>query len=162
MSHIEIDAQQSLYNMLERNTDSYHNIPLAYRTEREVLPTVRKYGQAFLPYSPLFQGLLAGKFKNGINFSERDIRGANPKFSPDRFTQYYDGYLKIQAIADEIGKPVGQLALNWLRQKPEVTSIINGIGSLTQLQDNVASTQWDIPADYIAKIDAAVAPFENL
>ena len=162
MSHIEIDAQQSLYNMFERNTDSYHNIPLAYRTEREVLPTVRKYGQAFLPYTPLFQGLLAGKFKNGVNFSERDIRGQNPKFSPDRFRQYYEGYLKIQAIADEMGKPVGQLALNWLRQKPEVTSIINGIGSLTQLQDNIASTQWDIPAEYMAKIDAAIAPFENL
>jgi aryl-alcohol dehydrogenase-like predicted oxidoreductase len=162
MNYIDIDVQQGLYNMFERNADSYHNIPLAYRTEREMLLTVRKYGQAFLPYSPLFQGLLAGKFKNGVNFSKRDIRGENPKFSTDRFQRYYEGYLKIQAIADEMEKPVAQVALNWLRQKPEVTSIINGISSMAQLQENVASTQWDIPIDYMTKIEAAIAPFENM
>ena len=48
-----VHCQQSLYNMLERNTTSYHGIPLEYRTEAEVLPAVRKHGQAFLPYSPL-------------------------------------------------------------------------------------------------------------
>jgi aryl-alcohol dehydrogenase-like predicted oxidoreductase len=70
--------------------------------------------------------------------------------------------LKIQAVADEMKKPVVQLALNWMRQKPEVTSIINGVASLAQLQENIASTQWDIPSDYMAKIDAAIAPFEDL
>jgi aryl-alcohol dehydrogenase-like predicted oxidoreductase len=162
MNYIDIDAQQGLYNMFERNADSYHNIPLAYRTEREMLSTVRKYDQAFLPYSPLFQGLLAGKFKNGINFSKRDIRSENPKFSSGRFQQYYEGYLKVQAIAYEMEKPIVQVALNWLRQKPEVTSIINGIASTAQLQENIASTQWDIPIDYMAKIDAAIASFENI
>jgi aryl-alcohol dehydrogenase-like predicted oxidoreductase len=162
MNYIDIDVQQGLYNMFERNADSYHNIPLAYRTEREMLPTVRKYGQVFLPYSPLFQGLLAGKFKNGVNFSKRDIRDENPKFSTGRFQQYYEGYLKIQTIADEMGKPIVQVALNWLRQKPEVTSIINGVSSTAQLQKNITSTEWDIPIDYMTKIDAAIAAFENL
>lgn len=54
MTMVSVDCQQSLYNMLERNTTSYHGIPLPYRTEDEVLPNVKKNGQAFLPYSPLF------------------------------------------------------------------------------------------------------------
>ena len=55
---LEIHGQQSLYNMLERNTGSYHGISLEYKTEDEVLPHVREKGQAFFPYSPLFQGLM--------------------------------------------------------------------------------------------------------
>lgn len=65
--------------MLERNPQTYHGIPLEYKTEAEILPQVKKYGQAYLPYSPLFQGLLAGKFLNGIDFSANDIRNANPE-----------------------------------------------------------------------------------
>ncbi len=61
-----------------------------------------------------------------------------------------------------MGKPIAQVALNWLRQKPEVTSIINGVSSISQLQKNIASTEWDIPDDYMAKINQAIAPFENL
>ncbi|NLF26978.1 MAG: aldo/keto reductase [Clostridiales bacterium] len=162
MEIVDIDEQQGLYNMFERNTGSYHGIPLAYRTEKEMLPTVRKYGQAFLPYSPLFQGLLAGKFRDGLSFSARDIRSENPKFAEGRFEVYYERYKRIQTIADEMERPIAQVALNWLRQKPEVTSIINGVSSLSQLRKNVASTEWDIPDDYMAKINQAIAPFENL
>lgn len=162
MTMVDVDCQQGLYNMLERNTSSYHGIPLAYKTEKEMLPNVRKYGQAFLPYSPLLQGLLAGKFRDGINFSSRDIRSENPKFSPEKFGPYYEGYKKIQAIADEMEKPISQVALNWLRQNDAVTSIINGISSLDQLDKNIACTTWDIPDNYMAKLNAAIAEFENM
>lgn len=162
MTMVDIDEQQGLYNMFERNTDSYHNIPLAYKTEKEMLPNVHKYGQAFLPYSPLFQGLLAGKFKNGINFSARDIRNENPKFSKDRFEVYYEGYKRVQAIADEMEKPIAQVAINWLRQKEDVTSIINGVSSLSQLEKNVSAMEWDISDEYMAKLNAAIAEFEDM
>ncbi|MGE5495967.1 MAG: aldo/keto reductase [Burkholderiales bacterium] len=162
MSMIEINAQQGLYNMLERNTSSYHGIPLEYKTEKEMLVTVRKEGQAFLPYSPLFQGLLAGRFKGGHRFSKKDIRNENPKFFGETYEKYYKGYEEIQAIADEIGRPVNELAINWLRQKPEVTSIINGVSSLQQLQKNIDSIKWDISDEYMAKIETIIAPFEDM
>ena len=160
MTMVDIDSQQGLYNMLERNTDSYHNIPLAYKTEREMIPTALKYGQAFLPYSPLFQGLLTGRFNAGIPFSARDIRNDNPKFGPDQFPKYQAAALKLQAIADEMGKPLAQVALNWLRQKPGVTSIINGVSSLAQLQKNIDSTEWDIPGEYMDRLGEVIASFE--
>lgn len=162
MKLVDIDAQQGLYNMLERNTDSYHNIPLQYRTEKEMLPTVRKYGQAFLPYSPLFQGLLAGAFNKGLPFSSKDIRNQNPKFSDENFGKYHEASIKLQGIADDMGRPLVQMALNWLRQIPEVTSIINGVSSLRQLESNIASTHWDIAPEYMNKINEVIAPFENV
>ncbi len=161
-SMIEINAQQGLYNMLERNTLSYHGIKLEYRTEKEMLVTIRKYGQAFLPYSPLFQGLLAGRFASGHRFSKNDIRSANPKFFGETFDKYYKAYEKLQALADEMGHPINELAINWLRQKPEVTSIINGVSSLQQLQKNIDSLSWDISDENMAEIEAIIAPFEDV
>jgi len=161
MSMIEINAQQSLYNMLERNTRSYHGIPLEYRTEKDVLPVVLKEGQAFLPYSPLFQGLLAGKFTLENKFSARDIRSANPKLSGEAFMEYYACYEKLKAVADQIGKPINELAINWLRQKEEVTCIIGGASSIAQLDKNVEAVEWDIADETMTQIDAIIEPFED-
>lgn len=159
---VGVDAQQGLYNMLERNTDSYHNIPLAYKTEDEMLPNVRKYGQAFLPYSPMFQGLLAGKFKDGNYLSKRDIRNENPKLSSPLFEKYMEGYKKLQAFADEIGRPINEIAVNWLRQKPEVTSIIGGVSSIAQLNKNMAALEWDIDEEVMLKINEIIEPFREI
>lgn len=162
MSMIEINAQQGLYNMLERNTSSYHGIPLAYKTEKEMMVTVREHGQAFLPYSPLFQGLLAGGFASEHRFSEDDIRNENPKFFGETYVLYYQAYEKLQALADRMEHPINELAINWLRQKPEVTSIINGVSSLKQLQKNVDSLSWDILNENMAEIETIIAPFEEI
>lgn len=161
MSMIDIHEQQGLYNMLERNTDTYHNISLEYKTEKEMIPTVRKYGQAFLPYSPLFQGLLAGKFSRGKNFSDKDIRNENPKLSGETFLEYYACYEKLDEIAKEMEKPINELAFNWLRQIPEVTSIIGGASSIAQLEKNIHALTWDITDDEMKRINETIAPFEN-
>ncbi|WP_367565320.1 aldo/keto reductase [Lacrimispora sp.] len=162
MEYTDVHCQQSLYNMLERNTDSYHSIPLEYKTEKEVLPNVRKFGQAFLPYSPLFQGLLAGKFHSGTNFSESDIRNANPKLAGPAFQQYFNGAEQIKRIAEEYGKPMNEVALNWLRQKGEVTSIIGGASTVEQLEQNIQCTTWDIDDEMMEKINKVLEPFENM
>lgn len=162
MEYISVDCQQSLYNMLERNPTTYHGIELDYLTEKEVLPNVKKYGQAFLPYSPLFQGLLAGKFLDGIDFSKRDIRNENPKLVGERFQVYQDGARRLKAFADEAGHPMNEMALNWLRQKEEVTSIIGGASSVEQLEKNIHCTTWDLTEEELKKIDEILEPFENL
>jgi aryl-alcohol dehydrogenase-like predicted oxidoreductase len=162
ISMIEINSQQGLYNMLERNTNSYHTIPLEYKTEQEMLPTVKRYGQAFLPYSPLFQGLLTGRFKMGKNFSDRDIRNENPKLIGDSFRIYYEASVELKEIAYKIGRPMNQMAINWLRQKPEVTSIIGGASSIDQLNKNVDSCTWDISGETMAEIEKVIKPFENM
>ncbi len=162
MSMISVDCQQSLYNMLERNPASYHGIALDYRTELEVLPNVKKYGQAFLPYSPLFQGLLTGRFLNGVDFSSHDIRNANPKLTGNDFTVYLKAAREIKVLSDEMGHPMNEVALNWLRQKPEVTSIIGGASSVEQLEKNINCLTWNISDDDMKKINLVLRPFEDL
>lgn len=162
MSMIEISAQQSLYNMLERNTNSYHNIPLDYRTEDEVLPMVKRHQQAFLPYSPLFQGLLSGAFKRGGNFSGNDIRNANPKLKGDLFEKYYEGALVVGDFAEKIGRPLNEVAFNWLRQKEEVTSIIAGASNITQLEKNIHATTWDLTEEELKEIETIIEPFKTI
>ncbi|HYE68714.1 MAG TPA: aldo/keto reductase [Anaerovoracaceae bacterium] len=159
MKMISVDCQQSLYNMLERNPVSYHGIPLSYLTEEEVLPTVRKYGQAFLPYSPFFQGLLAGRFLNGIDITSHDIRNANPKLFGEPFEVYVKAARQIKAFADEMGRPMNEVSLNWLRQKPEVTSIIGGASTLEQLKKNLHCVTWDIRDSEMQKINQILEPF---
>ena len=162
MSMIEINSQQSLYNMFERNTNSYHNIPLEYKTEQEILPLVKEYGQAFFPYSPLFQGLLVGRFLEKGNFSEKDIRTANPKLNGEALKTYQLGVVELNEFAKKIGKPLNEIVINWLRQKEEITSIISGASSMLQLEKNIHSTTWDLVEDELKEIEKIIKPFKNM
>jgi aryl-alcohol dehydrogenase-like predicted oxidoreductase len=154
-----VHCRQSLYNMLERNPESYHGIAPDYRTEDEVLPTVKKYGQAFLPYSPLFQGLLAGKFSKGITFLQKDIRMANPQFSGGNFEKYRGAAVRIEAAGRRIGRPINEIAFNRLRRNPEVTCIIAGASSVEQLQKNVKSVEWDLDDMAAKEFELFLPPF---
>jgi len=160
MQYTDVECQQSLYNMLERNTSSYHGIPLEYACEDEVIPNVLKWGQVFLPYSPLFQGLLTGRFSQGKYFSKDDIRNANPKFAGDAIDKYLNAANEIQKVADEIGRPMSQVALNWLRSNPAVTSIISGASSVQQLESNVACCSWDLDRETLDRLDKITEPFQ--
>lgn len=162
MSMIEINSQQSLYNMFERNTDSYHNIPLEYKTEDEILPLVKEYGQAFFPYSPLFQGLLVGRFLEKGKFSEKDIRTANPKLSGEAFQTYQSGVVDLNEFAKDLAKPLNEIVINWLRQKEEITSIISGVSSIAQLEKNIHSTRWNLREDELKEINKIIEPFKNM
>lgn len=158
-SIIEVNSQQALYNMLERNPVQYHGIPLEYRTEKEILPYVKQMGQAFFPYSPLFQGLLCGTFKQENNFSGEDIRNANPNFSKPLFTRYYSAAQKLKTLANEIGRPLNEVALNWLRQKEEITSIIAGVDTPDELRDNLKCLEWELTDEMLVKIEKIIKPF---
>jgi aryl-alcohol dehydrogenase-like predicted oxidoreductase len=162
MRFVPVACQQGLYNMLERNTQSYHNIPLDYRTEDEMLATVRKYGQAFLPYSPYMQGLLTGRFTRERKFSGGDIRNANPKFFGEAYDRYYGCYEQLAAFAREMGRPMNELSVNWLRQKEEVTCIIGGVSSVAQLDANARALDWEIGPEEMAVINRIIEPFRYL
>lgn len=162
MQYISVDCQQGLYNILERNAASYHSIPLDYRTEKEVFPNVKKYGQAFLPYSPLMQGLLAGKFADYFSVSERDVRSSNPKLTGKDFSVYQEGAAKLRAFGEEIGHPINEVVLNWMRQKEEITSVINGVSDVRQLESNLHCLTWELSQEQIDSINSMLGIFETL
>lgn len=154
MQKAEISSMQGLYNMLERNANSYHNIPLEYRTEREILPFCLENGMAFFPYSPLLQGLLAGKFTGNESF--KDVRAANPNLSGEKFKTYINVVKKLKIIANEIKKPLSQIALNWLIKSKAVTSVIAGVQNPQQLEENIGAVTWEMDDDLYYKIEKII------
>ena len=150
-------SHQGLYNLLERNADSYHNIPLTYRAEAEVLPFCREHGLAFFPYSPLFQGLLTGTFKADHNFDDRDVRAANPKLVGDEFKRYFAVVEKLKAFTQEIGQPLSQVAINWLVNQEAVTSVICGGQIPAHIEENARSVSWELTEEMMARIEEICA-----
>lgn len=64
--------------------------------------------------------------------------------------------------ADKIGKPLNEIALNWLRQKEEVTSIIAGASSVSQLEKNIHSTTWDLTHEELSEIETIIEPYRYM
>jgi aryl-alcohol dehydrogenase-like predicted oxidoreductase len=157
----EIVSHQGLYNLLERNPAQYHNIALDYRTEDEVFPYCRQHGMAFFPYSPLFQGLLTDHFKAQNQFDAQDVRSANPKLNGQLFETYYGIRAELLAFAAEIGKPLSQVAINWLVNQEAVTSVICGAQTIAHVEENAASTSWDLTPDMLAAIEGILQPYHD-
>lgn len=156
-----VATYQGLYNLLERNPDSYHNIPLEYRVEDEILPFCHAQGLAFFPYSPLFQGLLTDGFKPSGNFNEHDARAANPKLVGETFKVYFEISEKLRAFAREIDRPLSQLAINWLINQPAVTSVICGAQNTAHVEQNVGSVAWELTNEMMARIAEILQPYRD-
>jgi aryl-alcohol dehydrogenase-like predicted oxidoreductase len=155
-------SYQGLYNLLERNPLSYHNIPLAYQTEREILPFCEQNGLAFFPYSPLFQGLLTDQFRMQGQFDAGDVRSANPKLNGEQMLRFYEMREKLVSFAKEINRPLSQIAINWLIQQPAVTSVICGAQTIQQISENAASASWELSVQELAQIDHLLQPYRQM
>ncbi len=155
-SMTEISSMQGLYNVLEQNPDSYHGGRLEYKTREEILPFCAAGGLAFFPYSPLMQGALAGVFKKTGNFSSTDVRSNNPKINGEGFIEYYEKVNKIKVFGHEIGRPINEIAINWLRQQQGVTSIIGSIQHTSELTQNLKALSWKLTDDDIEVLEKIV------
>lgn len=153
MELAEISTLQGLYNMLEPNSEIYHHKQLEYRTANELLPLCKEEGMAFLPYSPLMQGLLTGEFKLENNFDSSDDRSKNPKLNGERFLNYFNCVEELKEIAQKIEKPLSQVAINWLIAQKEVGPVICGAQTPQQIEENVRSTTWKLEEKTIKKIE---------
>ena len=63
----------------------------------------------------------------------------------------------LDAVAKETGKSVPQVALNWLLQRPTVSTLIIGARNEQQLRDNLGAVGWNLTKEQVAKLDAASA-----
>lgn len=148
-----IVSHQSLYNMLQRNAGDYHDILLEYRTEEEVIPFCMNHDQAFLAYSPLCQGLLSDRSKNGLQFDGNDVRSSNPELKGEKLRANLQTVERLRRVAQRIGRPLNQLAINWLLHNRIVTCILAGTSNVKDLEDNIASLEWDLDDQIVAEIN---------
>ena len=154
---VRIASYQGLYNALERDPLSYHTLPLEYRTEREILPYCAAQQIAFIPYSPLFQGLLAGTIDKTTRFAAGDVRGANPKLSGEVRARYIQAVEKLNIVAREAEKPLSHIAINWLLTRPAVTTVICGAQFPTHIRESASATTWSLDESTTRRIDRIVS-----
>ncbi len=157
----QIVSHQGLYNILERNSTRYHDRLLTYRVESEILPHCLEHGMAFFPYSPLLQGLLTDHFREENQFNSKDVRATNPKLNGELFKVYYQIRAELLAFSADMGKPLAQVAINWLIDQPAVTSVICGAQTTAQVEENAASASWTMTPAMHAEIDRILQPYHH-
>jgi aryl-alcohol dehydrogenase-like predicted oxidoreductase len=126
--------------------------------EREHIPAARELGLGICPWSPLASGFLAGKYKRDQSTEEGKARlevlkgSSNPVF--DKFTDRNWKIIDVLAsVAKELGRPMAQVALQWVVTRPGITSTIIGATRRQQLEDNLAALEITIPEELRSKLD---------
>lgn len=114
--------------------------------EREVLPLCISNNIAVIAYSPLCQGLLAGRFKSAEEIPQ-DFRKKNILLSKERFEKSYAVAQAAAALAPKYDKPVSAVALRFLLDTPGITSVIVGASSASQVEDNIQALGWALDKD---------------
>jgi aryl-alcohol dehydrogenase-like predicted oxidoreductase len=157
-----IVSWQGIYNALERNPSWYHDNPLVYRTERDILPLAEELGLGILPYSPLMQGLLAGAFGRGKVFGADDVRILNPHLNGPESAPYYEAAAAFLAFAAELGKPPAELAINWLLRRPAILSVICGARTAAEAVANARAAEWELNEADAAELERRLSPWESV
>ena len=126
--------------------------------EWELMPLAADQGIGTVVWSPLSQGRLTGKLRRDTPVPENSrlaVRGET-EASGDRETLYRTIDV-LDELVLETGRTIPQLALNWVLNRPTVSSIIFGARSEAQLTENLGAVGWSLDADQIARLDAASA-----
>jgi aryl-alcohol dehydrogenase-like predicted oxidoreductase len=139
-------AHQAYYSLIGRDY------------EGELMPLALDQGVGAVVWSPLGWGRLTGKVRRGQPLPAQSRLHKTAYFGP----QVADDYLykvvdALDAMAKETGKSVPQIALNWLLQRPSVSSLIIGARNEAQLRDNLGAVGWNLTPDQVARLDAASA-----
>ncbi len=123
--------------------------------EASVLAECEREGLAFLPYFPLANGLLSGKYRRGRPVPEGTrIAGLPDERRAEMLSE--DNLSRIErldALADEHGHSLVELAVAWLLSRDPVASVIAGATRADQVRANAGAGAWELPADLVAAID---------
>jgi aryl-alcohol dehydrogenase-like predicted oxidoreductase len=133
---------------------------LACRTlEYELVPVCLDQGVAILPWSPLHGGYLAGKYRRGKPLPKGTRFGnLEDKFWPVQAEKLFDTVDELDKIAKVHNVTIPQAALNYLLRKPGVTSLIVGMRTAEQLEQNLGATDWEMTPEEVARLDEVSAP----
>ncbi len=126
--------------------------------EWDLMPLGQDQGLGALVWSPLGWGRLTGKIKRGHPLPEGSRLHETASFGPPVDDEHlYSVVDALDIIAEETGKTVPQVALNWLIQRPTVSSVIIGARNEEQLRQNLGAVGWTLSVDQIATLNAASA-----
>ena len=135
--------EQPRYNMLDRHI------------EPAIMPKAAEHGIGLVVFSPLAQGLLTGKYNDGI---PEDSRAAKTDWLKNDLTEEnVEKVRSLTAIADELGITMAQLALAWVLRRPEISAAITGATKVHHVRDNVQASGVELSTDVQARIEEILA-----
>jgi aryl-alcohol dehydrogenase-like predicted oxidoreductase len=124
--------------------------------EWELMPLGLDQKVGALVWSPLGWGRLTGKIRRGQALPELSrLHKTAENGPPVKEEHVYRVVDAIEVVGRQTGKSVPQIALNWLLQRPTVSSVILGARNPEQLKQNLGATGWNLTAEQVATIDAA-------
>ena len=101
-------------------------------------------------------GRLTGKIRRGTGIPKESRLHGSAEAGPQIPDEYlFDVVDALDEVAKETGKSIPQVALNWLLQRPTVSSVIIGARNEEQLKQNLGAVGWNLTADQVAKLDKA-------
>ncbi len=133
-------SAQNEYSLLNRDA------------EAEVIPAAEKFGLGLLPYFPLANGLLTGKYRRGAA-APAGTRLAGTDRAHQLAAAPWDRIEAIEAFAAERGRTVLDVAIGGLAAQPTVASVIAGATSAEQVRANVAAGAWEPTAEDLTELD---------
>lgn len=137
-------AHQAYYSLIGRDY------------EWELMPLAADQGVGAVVWSPLGWGRLTGKLRRGAPLPATSRLHATADSGPPVDDDYlYRVVDVLDEVAAETGKSVAQVALNWLLQRPTVSSVIIGARNEEQLRQNLGAVGWNLDAGQIARLDEA-------
>ena len=149
-------ADQRGYSRYVANQTYYSLIGRDY--EWELMPLGQDQGVGAVVWSPLGWGRLTGKIRRGQPLPENSRLHDTADFAPpvdeERLYRIIDA---MDEVAEETGKSIPQIALNWLLQRPTVSTVLIGARNEEQLRQNLGAVGWNLSAEQVAGLDAASA-----
>ncbi len=132
---------------------------IARDLEHELVPLSLDQKLGILTWSPLGGGFLTGKYRRG-KMRPGGARRSNPA---DQFLQFdeekgFDIVDELEKTARSHNATITQAALNYLLRKPGVTSVIIGARNKEQLADNLKTSDWEMTAEEVARLDELSKP----
>jgi aryl-alcohol dehydrogenase-like predicted oxidoreductase len=124
--------------------------------EWELMPVALDQGVGALVWSPLGWGRLTGKIRRGKPLPAESrlhkTAGLGPQVSDEHLYKVVDA---LDVVAKETGKSVPQVALNWVLQRPSISTVIFGARNEEQLRQNLGAAGWSLSAPQVATLDKA-------
>ncbi|HEY1013966.1 MAG TPA: aldo/keto reductase family protein [Herpetosiphonaceae bacterium] len=132
-------VEQPRYNMLDRHI------------EPAIMPACARHGLGMTVWSPLAQGLLTGKYNDGV---PEGSRGADTAWLKGELNDANLAKIRqLGALAQEQGLTTGQLALAWILRRPEISSVITGATKPEHVTDNLKAAEATLSADVLKQIE---------
>jgi len=124
--------------------------------EWELMPLALDQKVGTIVWSPLGWGRLTGKIRRNHPLPAESRLHKTAEQGPPVPDEYlYKVVDALDEVAEETGKSIPQIALNWLLQRPTVANVIIGARDEKQLRQNLDATGWNLTGEQVAKLDAA-------